>query len=304
MGKLYWTKERCFEIAKECKSRGEFKKKNISAYQSALRNKWIDGYDWFLPPIKNLYKDKIDLVYVYIFPNNVAYVGRTVNLGIRHWEHSHRINRDVVAKYVVRNGLTIPEPTILEKNLTLNEGLKRESYWVNYYKNNGFKLLNSKPCGDNGSLGSLGRGKWSKKKTLEEAKKYNSISEFRKNCNSGYQAAYKHDWLKEYTWFKRPPVYNKIWTKEKCMDAAKKCLSIKEFRTNYVTAYYASKKNNWFKNYTWLKNGNDVKWTKEKCLEEAKKYKTKSEFRVFSKLAYNEASKRGYLNEITNFLWG
>ena len=55
MGKLYWTKERCLEIAKECKSRGEFKKKNDSAYQSALRNKWIDEYTWFFPSIKKIY---------------------------------------------------------------------------------------------------------------------------------------------------------------------------------------------------------------------------------------------------------
>lgn len=254
MGKLYWTKERCLEIAKECKSRGEFKKKNDSAYQSALRNKWIDEYTWFFPSIKKIYENKIDLIYAYIFPNKIAYIGRTIRLQMRHWEHSHRVEKDVVAKYISENNLTLPEPIILESNLTLNEGLEREDYWAKYYLNNGYTLLNSKSCGVNsGSLGSLGRGKWSKIKTYTEAKKYKSISEFRKNCNSGYQAAYKHGWLKDYIWFKRPVVHNKKWTKDKCFEAAKKCKTLKEFREKFITAHDVSKKNNWFKEYYWLK---------------------------------------------------
>ena len=303
MSKLYWTKERCLELAKDCKSRGELKKKNDSAYQSALRNKWIDEYTWFTKPIK--YNDKIDLVYAYIFPNNVAYIGRTINIKIKHWEHSYRVEKDVVAKYINDNNLTLPEPIILEKDLTLNEGLEREKYWLDYYLNNNYKLLNTKACGvGSGSLGSLGRGKWSKIKTFNEAKKYTTKKDFRKNCDSGYQAAFKHGWLKDYTWFKRPQVHNKIWTKEKCLEAAKKCSALKEFRENFITAYYASKKNGWFNEYNWLTNANDVLWTKEKCLEEARKYKTKSEFSKNSKSAYNNASRKGYLKEISNLLWG
>lgn len=303
MGKLYWTKERCLEIAKVCKSRGELKKKNDSAYQSALRNKWIGEYTWFTKPIK--YNGKIDLVYAYIFPDNVAYIGRTINIKIRHWEHSYRVEKDVVAKYINDNNLTIPEPIILEKDLTLNEGLEREKYWVDYYLSNNYTLLNTKACGiGSGSLGSLGRGRWTKIKTFEEAKKHSTKNEFRKNCNSGYQAALKHGWIKDYTWFKKPPAHNKIWTKEKCLNAAKKCASIKKFRTKYITAYYTSKKNDWFNDYKWLTNANDALWTKEKCLKEARKYKTKSEFRKKSKSAYNNASRKGYLKEISNLLWG
>ena len=150
----------------------------------------------------------------------------------------------------------------------------------------------------------MGRGKWSKIKTFNEAKKYTTKKDFRKNCDSGYQAAFKHGWLKDYTWFKRPQVHNKIWTKEKCLEAAKKCSALKEFRENFITAYYASKKNGWFNEYNWLTNANDVLWTKEKCLEEARKYKTKSEFSKNSKSAYNNASRKGYLKEISNLLWG
>lgn len=43
----YWTKEKCKEAALECNTRMEFKKYNCSAYNAALKNGWIDSYDWF-----------------------------------------------------------------------------------------------------------------------------------------------------------------------------------------------------------------------------------------------------------------
>lgn len=43
----YWNKERCYDEAKKYKSRGEFVKENQSAYNSALKNKWLDSYTWF-----------------------------------------------------------------------------------------------------------------------------------------------------------------------------------------------------------------------------------------------------------------
>lgn len=298
MSKLYWTKERCLELAKYCKSRGELKKKNDSAYQSALRNKWIDEYTWFTKPIE--YSSKIDSVYAYIFPDNVAYIGRTINIKIRHWEHLYRAEKDVVAKYIIENNLTLPEPIILEKDLTLKEGLEREKYWVDYYLNNNYKLLNTKACGiGSGSLGSLGRGKWSKNKTFEEAKKYASKKEFRENCDSGYQAAYKHGWLKDYTWFKKPEPHNKIWTEEKCMEVAKKCKTIKEFREKYVSAHDASKKNGWFDKYTWLERAIKPNryWNYDTCMEAAKKCKTKVEFFKKFSQGYQVSLANNWINE-------
>lgn len=38
----YWTKERCWEESKKYNSRSEFNNKATSAYQMALRNKWLD----------------------------------------------------------------------------------------------------------------------------------------------------------------------------------------------------------------------------------------------------------------------
>ena len=37
----YWTKEKCLKVAKKCKNKKEFRKKYISAYSAAHKNKWI-----------------------------------------------------------------------------------------------------------------------------------------------------------------------------------------------------------------------------------------------------------------------
>lgn len=302
--KEIWTKEKCYETAKECKTRGEYKKKYPSAYAKSLTKKWINDYTWFAAPIQNIYKNKIDTVYLYMFPNDVVYIGRTINLNVRHWEHSNLINKDSVAKYANKNKIPIPEPIVLEKQLTLTEGLEKEKYWVEHYKELGYKLINTKPCGSgHGSLGAIGRGKWSRTKTFEEAKKYKSKNEFRKGCNSGYQAALKHGWLDDYTWFKKPEPHNKIWNEEKCMEAAKKCKTIKEFREKYITAHAASKKNGWFKNYYWLErtikpNGY---WNYETCMENAKKCDTKAEFSKKYAQGYRVALANDWLKNYTWF---
>ena len=38
----YWTKEKCQDVALECKNREQFKKKYKSAYNSSYKNNWLD----------------------------------------------------------------------------------------------------------------------------------------------------------------------------------------------------------------------------------------------------------------------
>ena len=298
-----WTKDACYNAAKKCNTRGEYKRKYPSAYVKSRLKNWMDDYAWFAKPIQDVYKDKIDTVYLYIFPNNTVYIGRTIKLDIRHWEHSTLFDKDAVAKYAKENNLPVPEPIVLEKELTLTDGLEREEYWVEYYKEHGYKLINTKPCGiSHGSLGSLGRGKWSKPKTYEEAKKYKSKSEFRKTCDSAYQAAYKHGWLKDYTWFEKPVAHNKIWTKERCLEAAKQCKTMKEFREKFITAHDVSKKNGWFKDYNWLERAikpNNY-WNYETCMNSAKECSTKTEFQKKYSQGYQVALANGWLDE---YIW-
>ena len=42
----YWTKGRCREVAKRCKTLSEFKIKYRGAYASAAKNGWLEEYTW------------------------------------------------------------------------------------------------------------------------------------------------------------------------------------------------------------------------------------------------------------------
>ena len=48
-GMKKWNYTTCYEEAKKYKSRGEFQDKNVSAYDVARKNKWLDDYYWFVP---------------------------------------------------------------------------------------------------------------------------------------------------------------------------------------------------------------------------------------------------------------
>lgn len=46
--KWYWNYEHCYEEAQKYKTRVEFYRKGGTAYNVALKNKWLDDYDWHL----------------------------------------------------------------------------------------------------------------------------------------------------------------------------------------------------------------------------------------------------------------
>ena len=55
----YWNNyDHCYYEAKKYHSRVEFEKGNITAYQKALKNGWIDDYSWFPEKRKNKYWNK------------------------------------------------------------------------------------------------------------------------------------------------------------------------------------------------------------------------------------------------------
>lgn len=47
----YWTYERCYEIAKQCKTKKEFYSEHERAYRVAYKNGWGKDYTWFITPI-------------------------------------------------------------------------------------------------------------------------------------------------------------------------------------------------------------------------------------------------------------
>ena len=297
---LFWEeKENTIEESKKYSSRVEFYKKSHGAYTVAKENGWLDEMTWLNR--KNVYKDPVDCVYKYHFTNeNAVYIGRTIYPRLRDKQHRIR-EKDTVNKFAKEHNVEIPKMEIIEDKLTVVEGAKREIYWEKYYRDNGFSIINVQPCG---SLGFMCRGKWSKEKCFEEARKYKTKSEFRKNASYACEIATKNGWIDEMEWLhtikQRPNGYWK--NKENFLNEARKYRSKKELEKGCLAAYGARRKYGYFEECTWFENRKCLPFgywkDKEHCIEEAKKYKSKIEFQKNNQSAYWASLKYGYLEDM------
>lgn len=249
----HWEdKNRTFEESKKYTSRVEFYKGSHGAYRVAKKNGWLNEMTWLNR--RNVYKDPVDAVYKYYFHDeNAIYIGRTIYLDIRDKQHRTRVN-DTVYKFAMEHNIEIPQMEILEEGLTVTQGAERENYWANYYKGKGVKLINKQPCG---SLGLMCRGKWSKHKCFEEAKKYKTRSEFQKNASQAYHISMKNKWIEEMTWFPKNRTHpNGYWRdKENFIKEAKKYNSKNELMKGNRAAYAAGYKYGYISEINWFKNG-------------------------------------------------
>ncbi len=299
----YWKNyDHCYEEAKKYKTRREFHDKNRKAYDESRRNGWLDKFDW----LPNLKKNdaKVDSVYCYLFyETNAVYVGRTLMIrqDERHKRHLYD-KSDKVCRYAIEHGLEVPKMIIIEDNLTIKEGLTREDYWKNKYKNDGYTIINvGKTGADSGSIGGLGNGKWNYDACYQAAKECSCRSEFEEKFNRAFYVARKKGWIDEYVWFIPYQDDCDYWTQERCYDFAKTCTTKKQFAVRAQGAYKVSKRNGWLDLYVWFDSSKiPRKWTYEKTIEEAKKYNGKFEFKKKNAAAYQAAQRNGWLKD---YVW-
>jgi hypothetical protein len=303
----YWNRERCEEEARKYKSKGEFLKGCSAAHHAAVVNGWLNDYDWLIDKRIDIIKDKIDCVYVYVFEDTkTAYVGRTLirRQKKRDKEHIFNLEADNVARYAKKHHVPVPPMTILETNLTLEEGLDREDYWRRWYEQNGYTMLNRLATGiGKGSLGAISHGKWNRTACYKEAQKYNSSREFEKGNGSAYAAARRNGWLEDYDWF--DVLWEKKWDKESCYKEARKYKTRKDFHIYAGGAYNKAYRMGWLDDYDWMPSRQQKPsgyWDNyDNCFEEAKKYKNRRGFQRGSMAAYHQAWKHGWLDDYTWF---
>lgn len=299
----YWTYETCFLEAQKYDTKSEFQRKSSRAYHVARTNKWLDDYTWLIDGRVKLFTDKIDSVYAYEFPDNTAYVGRTL-MKLQEERHIQHTTRGPVSKYAKSHNLEMPQMEVIEDNLTLEEGLQREDYWVNWYREHGYNVLNKGKTGvGSGSLGGISSGKWNYETCYEEAKKYKTRSGFQRKSSGAYNRARQNGWLDDYTWFNELQKPNGYWTYEHCYEEAKKHKTRGEFQKASSRAYKIALINGWINDYTWFVDGNEIaskeriKWTYDTCMNEAKKYKKIRDFAKGSSRAYEVARQHRWIDK-------
>ena len=297
-----WNYDTCFAEAKKYKTRSEFNKKRSGAYDVARRNGWLNDYTW-MPDI-TAEDSKVDSVYIYLFEEqNAVYVGRTLmyRQHIRDIEHRNMDN-DTVYKYAKKNNCEIPPMQIIEDNLNILQGREREDYWRKYYEAQGSLILNKAATGaKSGSLGAIGRGKWTFEKAYKIAQAFETVNEMCEEYEYLYKISKARGWLERFDWFRGKEI--KIekqtkWTEEVCREQALKYTSRKDFRRMCKGAYDKAKEMGWLDDYTWLSRQKlQSEWNYESCKTEAKKYGNKFEFQKKSYGAYKRSLQEGWLED-------
>ena len=90
------------------------------------------------------------------------------------------------------------------------------------------------------------KGFWTKEKCINEVKKYNNISDFRKYSEYAYRAIIRNDWYDELcSHLTRKAVIHGFYTKEKCKEIAIKYEKKTDFKKDFNRAYTLSRKNGW-----------------------------------------------------------
>ena len=116
---------------------------------------------------------KFDNIYIYLWEElNAVYIGRTINPKSRHYQHRHTVT-DTTYKFCSEHHVEHPKMIIIENGLTIEEGVEREKYWINEYRENSkYNVLNKK-CG-----GQTGKHVAQTKEKIEERKK--KLKEYKK----------------------------------------------------------------------------------------------------------------------------
>lgn len=126
--------------------------------------------------------EKRDNIYIYLWKDlNTVYIGRTVNPKSRHWAHKHREN-ETTYKFCVKYGVEHPKMVIIENNLTPQEGVEREKYWIKQYKDkNEHIVLNKSNGGELGLLSGLTDEEYKKQKEESLKNRIIYLKEYKKS---------------------------------------------------------------------------------------------------------------------------
>ena len=178
----FWTYEKCKEVSSQYKTKKELKDKCEICYKKIMKNNWGDELFSHMVILGNLKKR---LIYAQEFPDNSVYVGLTCNINNRVNSHLNK-KSETVFKYIEKTGL-IPKLKILTDYMPIVESMLKEGEWVDFYKKNGWNVLNiSKTGGIGGS-----HIKWTIETLLNESIKYKNKKEFMENSYNAYCAMYR-----------------------------------------------------------------------------------------------------------------
>jgi len=294
----YWQEYiNCETEALKYKSRTEFARKSSGAYDSSIKNEWIDE-------VCSHMRTKVEqkrCIYVYEFENKIAYIGLTNNLSNRKNTHKHDIKSSVY-EYIQKNNTKLIKIRQLTEYVESIIASNLEKQYIEEYTNNHWVLLNKNKGGG------LGTSilKWTKEKCQNESLKYFTRTSFQNGSRGAYYRAYKNKWLDEICShmieIKKSKNY---WTYEKCHEESLKYEFRNEFRKKSRSAYNYAYNNDILNDIcSHMKQKYKPKnyWTKERCHEKALGYNSRLSFQKKDHSSYLKAQINGWLDEICSHM--
>lgn len=183
--KTKWSYDKVYEVAKTFNTYIDFYTQEPYLCKLANNNGWINDFTW-LSKSKNI-NTEIKNYFIYAYIDEVK---KCVYIGLSHTkrrfsEHKRKYRTSAVYEYFISLYNKIPEPIILENNLNVYDASDRETYWLNYYKDKGYNILNRMKTGSIGGL----KYKWNKEKVLQIMNNCKNKTEFRNKYSSAFNFA-------------------------------------------------------------------------------------------------------------------
>ena len=301
MKRRVYSNEEVEEAARRYKTKAEFHKLDSALYFCALRRGLMPRFTW-LHSDSHLFNE-INFVYRYFFQNyGAVYVGRTINPKKR--DTSHRKGKgpasSIVFRFASAKGVPIPPMEILECNLSGEDSQRIEDEYVKKYKSENLTILNTGATGIGTSSMGMKR-KHTRKKFLEIASHYTTLSDFRREQPALYDAGNKYGWAQECSFLKRRTRASAKFSREYCISIAKECTSRKELARKDYSVYVKMLHNGWLDECDWLKSKHKgySKLTHSYCMEIAQQYPTLTIMHRERPTIVKKLYKTGWIEECT-----
>ncbi len=298
--KSKWSKDACIVEAKKFDSEAKWRKYSSSSYSSAVRNGWKDDcLAAILDAIESLTRELC-----------IADARRFSSMFSWRRERPNYHNAAQTNGWLGDCLKVMPESVHWTRDMCLEDAKKYESLddwrkrspWaaMSAQKNGWMKECRAKLK----SFKIPNSTKGLKKMCVESALPYPSIAIWKSKHSFCYRVAKANSWLEECSQHMKPVkklTAEIVWSKEMCLEEAKKHLYRSAWKNNSKGGFAAAIKNGWFQECVAdmkLRPGGSrlIKWTKDKCIAEAQKYVTKMQWIRANMHSYQVARKNGWMD--------
>lgn len=214
-----WSREKCLDVAKECASKTEFKKKYPIAYKYAKRNNWMSDYTWFA-----------------IHTNVLSSITNPVKADYSNVNTNEKRSSKVYWTFdrCYKEAQKYTSKKEFRENSSGAYQVASRKGWLNDY------------------IWLDGKTEWTEDICLKEAQKYSRLVDFYSKSRNAYDKACKTGWIENYTWLKR-----REWSYEECKQESLKYKTRNEFKQGAVGAYRKSVAKKWIEEFYPKKSNNN-----------------------------------------------